>query len=137
MQRFFILTLALISLAIIGCSTVPANQPDPVKVWHVVIVRLKNPGDPDAQKKLLEAGNTLRQIKSVRVLYAGKAIKTDRAHVDNNYDVAFNIGFESAEDMAAYVKDPIHIKTAKEILMPLAQDYTVFDFYNESLPRKD
>jgi hypothetical protein len=115
-----------------GCANLQQGQnTSDVKIWHVVIVRLKNPGNEADRQRLLTASNDLRKIRSVKALFCGKVIPGNRPHVDSNFDIALTVGFASEADMAAYVADPIHVNAVKQTLLPIAQDYTIYDFRNE------
>ena len=51
--------------------------------------------------------------------------------VDASYDMAVVIGFKDEKSLAAYGKNPIHLKAVKELLMPLASKYVIYDFVNQ------
>ena len=98
---------------------------------HVVIIRLNNPGDPEAQRKIIAASESFRQIPGVQTVHVGKVLSGNRPHQDSNFDVGLVMGFKSKEDMDAYIAHPIHVKAVNEVLKPLAEDYTSYDFTNE------
>ena len=133
MRRILISLLLALTLSTASCSTnVCGGPPRPhVAIWHIVIIHLNNPGDPDAQKKLIEASKTFVQIPGVRSVDVGKVIPGDRPHQDASFDVALVMGFASKEDLAAYVAHPVHVKAVNDVLKPLAKDYTSYDFTNE------
>jgi hypothetical protein len=107
------------------------NPLDAVQLWHVVIIRLNNPGDAEAQRKILDAAHRFRSIPGVETVLVGRVIPGTRPRQDNNFDVGMVIGFRSKEDLDAYVKNPIHVEAANNVLKPLARDWTVYDFANE------
>ena len=132
MKRLIMVWLACAFIAVGGCTSMHApSRIEQVKLWHIVIVRLNQPGDPEARRKLVEATRSFRQIKGVQVAYVGTVLPGSRPHIDSNFDVGIVMGFKTQDDMAAYANDPIHQKAVNDVLKPLAKDYTIYDFTNE------
>src|SRR5438105_2488410 len=102
-----------------------------VKFGHVVIVRLKDPGDEEARRKIVEASRSFEKIPGVVRVHVGWAVAGTRPEKIPDFDVGVMVGFGSKEDMAAYVADPIHKKAASEVLAPLAKDFSFYDFTDE------
>ena len=75
-----------VSLAFTLLATATAAQIhlERIKLWHVVIVHLNNPGDAEARQRLIDASHTFRQIKGVEAVYVGKMIPGDRPHQDSS-----------------------------------------------------
>ena len=122
----------IVVLFVTGCASTSGHRPvSEVKFWHVVIVRLNEPGDEEARHRLIYATKTFRQIKGVQVAYVGTVLPGSRPHVDSNFDVGVIMGFKIREDMAAYVNDPIHQRAVADVLKPLAKEYIIYDFTNE------
>lgn len=89
-----------------GCvSTGPAR---PVAtISHVVFVELADPADAPAL--LADSDAVLAAIPSVAVYSAGPHIDTGRATVLSDYDIGIVLGFDTVEDLAAYVVHPDHV----------------------------
>lgn len=133
MPRFASLTFCFILLLPTGCASMAAKPAadEGVRIWHVVIIHLINPGDSDAQQRLVDASKTFGAIPGVRVVHVGRVLPGNRPHQDSSFDIGLAMGFASKEDLAAYVTHPTHVKAVNEVLKPLARDYTSYDFTNE------
>ncbi len=114
-----------------GCVNLPRQHPERANLWHVVIVRLNQPGDEQARHKLIEATKGLRRIPGVQVAYVGHSLPGDRPQIDSTFDVGIVMGFATKEDLAAYLNNPIHQRAVRDVLKPLAKDYSIYDFTNE------
>jgi hypothetical protein len=116
-------------LALSSCQT--AITP-PGKVEHVVLAWLKKPGDAAARARLIAAGKALKAgIPELKQLAVGQVLPSDRPVVDDSFDVAFVMRFDSKADLAAYEKHPVHSKAVTEILKPLTAKILVHDFVTE------
>ena len=70
----------------------------------------------DEQMKVFEQGLVeLAKVPSIAKFYWGPPAKTElREVVDNTYDYAINVFFESVEKQEAYQIDPLHLKFVKD-----------------------
>jgi hypothetical protein len=100
------LALALTTL-LGGCAATPSAPAPVATISHVVFVRLADPAD--TPRALADSDATLRSIPSVASYSAGVHIDTGRDSVLSDYDVGIVLGFDSAEDLAAYVAHPAHV----------------------------
>jgi hypothetical protein len=127
------LPLLLLVLGVIGSgeTSAPSGSPPRGSVTHVVVCYLKTPGDAAARKQLIEASRAFKSIPGVVSVSAGPVLPTTRPHADSSFDVGIAITFADADAMQAYVKDPIHAKAVKDLLIPLAKDWKSYDFTNE------
>jgi hypothetical protein len=128
--RFFLLS-ALWSAALLlaSCAEMGSGKaPRAGQVDHVVLVWLKHPGDAAERAKLIEAGRSLASIPGVISVSGGESLPSTRPMVDSSFDVGYVMRFESQAAMEAYVKHPLHVKLAKEVLKPAAQKVVVHDF---------
>ncbi len=123
MNRLITLTA---SLSLISCATIapPAAKGS---VDHVVIVWLKRPGNAADRQALFAAADDLRKIPGIRFLDSGTPLASDRPVVDDSFDVGFTMRFDSAAALAAYEKDPRHLKKVNEVLKPLSRKIVVYD----------
>ncbi len=110
-----------------GCGTFCGRR-DGGMVHHVVICWLKERGNVEARDKLIAVSKQFESIPGVVSVKAGRVLPSDRAVVDSSYDVAVLINFSSEEALHAYQKNPIHQKAMREVLMPLAEKITIYDF---------
>jgi len=109
-------------------QTQPATSHPAGGVTHVVLIWLKNPGDPDARAALLGAADQLRTIPGVLDVRTGTALPSTRPVVDASYDVGMVITFANVQALQAYATHAVHLKLVEEVLKPSADHYKVFDF---------
>lgn len=98
----------------------------PVK--HVVLIWLKEPGDRKARQKLIETSKSFEQIPGVISVSAGTPLESDRPVVDDSFDVAVVITFESREAMQNYETHPLHADAVEKVLRPLTDRMVIYDF---------
>jgi hypothetical protein len=102
------------------------------KVHHVVIIWLKQHGDPEARRKYIEGSKRLSKLPGVVSYDIGPVANIKRDHpspsVDDSFDVAVSATFESKEALENYSKHPEHQKVIQEVLKPLVSHYKVYDF---------
>ena len=105
--------LAAASLA--SCSTI-APPAKPGSVDHVVLVWLKRPGNAHDKQVLVGLGRELRAIPGIRFLDSGTALPSDRPTVDDSFDIAYVMRFDSPAALEAYAVHPIHVKAKNELI---------------------
>lgn len=110
-----------------GCSTVlkPVSS---APVHHVVLCWLKDQGNTDHRRQIIEASLTFREIPGVRKVQAGQVVSSDRPIVDDSFDVAILVTLESAENMEGYLQHPLHEAAKINTLVPFARRVVVYDF---------
>jgi hypothetical protein len=96
-------TLALLT----GCASTQYRAPRPALIGHIVFVDLIDPNDYD--ECLRDVDELLGTIPSVATFAAGRHIDTGRDIVLNDYDLAIYLGFESVEDLDAYIVHEQHV----------------------------
>jgi hypothetical protein len=95
---------------------------------HVVIF-WTDPAVADAPDKLLEGMNHyLKTIPGSLSFHAGKMAKSHRPVVDQTYQVALNLVFESKEAQDAYQVHPRHLEFVEKVFKPLCKRAVVYDF---------
>ena len=62
------------------------------------------------------------------MLGQGGAIKSDRAIVDDSFDVGIVVEVRNEVDLKKYLEHPIHQNAKKEVLLPLVDRVLVYDF---------
>jgi hypothetical protein len=85
--------------------------PSPAHINHVVFFKLKD--STNAPLLIQDCDALLAVIPGVVSYYCGTPLDTGRPTVDGHYDVGLYLGFESADDLAAYVEHPNHITIVK------------------------
>ncbi|MGR8941198.1 MAG: Dabb family protein [Gammaproteobacteria bacterium] len=129
-------TQGLLLLAALGLGHAAyAEQPAQTsggKVHHVVVVWLKQHGDPEARRKYIEGSKRLSKLPGVLSYDIGPiaGIKRDKPSpsVDDSFDLAVSATFESKEALENYSKHPEHHKVIQDVLKPLVDRYKVYDF---------
>ena len=111
-----------------GCATTRLADVPRGGLHHVVICWLKQPGDADARRRIIEASRDFASIPGVASVAAGPVLPSDRAIVDSSFDVAILLTFPDRETMDAYLKSPQHQKALKDVLQPLVSKILVYDF---------
>jgi hypothetical protein len=125
------LTLFVLSLLLTlpGCETLPtATISSEHRVHHVVLCWLKEPGNSAQRKQLIKQTRLLRRIPGVRELRVGESIASDRAIVDDSFDIGIVMTFDNEADMNWYLQHPQHRWAVKEHILPLTRKILVYDF---------
>ncbi|MEN9991074.1 MAG: hypothetical protein RLZZ224_776 [Verrucomicrobiota bacterium] len=119
--------LVLLSVWMSSCATIapPASSGT---VDHVVLFWQKKPGNAGDRKELIAAIERLRVIEGILWLDYGTAVPSERAVVDDSFDVALSIRFKDVKALQAYEADPRHMKEVNEVLLPLTKKVQVYDF---------
>ncbi len=122
------LRTALLAAALAGCAPAPERAHVPGQVQHVVIAWLKEPGNAEHRRRLIEASRDLAAIPGVVRVAAGEPLPARRPVEDASYDVAVVLTFESRAALDAYQVDPQHKRAVAEVLQPLVRRIVVYDF---------
>lgn len=121
-----LLLAALLGLA--GCAPAPERAYVPGQVQHVVVAWLKEPGNAEHRRRLIEASRDLAAIPGVVRVAAGEPLPATRPVEDDTYDVAVVLTFESRAALQAYQVHPQHTRAVAEVLQPLVRRVVVYDF---------
>lgn len=100
------------------------------RIHHVVLCWLKDPGNLDHQRKIIEATKTFRNIPGVLDAQAGTTVPSDRAIVDDSFDVGILIIVADKDSLRSYLEHPVHQRAKNDILVPLVDKIVVYDFKN-------
>ncbi|MAW80577.1 MAG: stress responsive protein [Parvularcula sp.] len=111
----------IITLLLVGMISVMSNAQDSDKTTfdhafaHTVYFWFKNP-DSEADRATFEASLTkfLNSSKYAKTKFIGKPPKAIRDVVDDSFTYSLILSFESAEDQAAYQKEPPHLVFIEE-----------------------
>src|SRR3954470_7753416 len=119
------LVFVLIFLSM-GCQSTPSSAPSG-HVDHVVLMWLKDPGDHAVRQKIIDAGETFRQIPGVLDVHHGVPVPSTRPIVDSSFDIGFVITFKDRAALEGYGPHPIHQKAAQELIQPATKKIQVYD----------
>ena len=110
----------------IACTFAHADEH--TKVVHIVLVWLKEPGNQSHINNVINATTSLREIPGIQEIRVGQSIESERAIVDDSFDVALYMIFNTQEDLQRYLVHPKHVETVRVTLQPLAKKILVYDF---------
>jgi len=82
----------------------------------------------EQRKQIVKMTESFNQIPSVLDARAGNPIMSERAIVDDSFDVGIVVEVKDEEGLQAYLDHPIHQKAKKEVLLPLIDRVLVYDF---------
>lgn len=95
---------------------------------HVVIFWTRSEV-ADAADQLLAGGEKyLRPIPGVRSFHMGRMVGSHRPVVDQTYQVALNLVFDTKEEQDAYQVHPLHIEFVERVFKPCCARAVVYDF---------
>ena len=121
----------LLLFTISAACSVPAVSADPghkATVVHVVLVWLKEPGNPEHRQRIIEISREFETIPGVIDVSVGEVVTSDRPIVDDSFDVGLYLTFSSVEAMNTYLADDRHQQALREVFRPLSERYIVYDF---------
>ena len=94
---------------------------------HVVIF-WTDPSKPDAPKELIAAAQQyLASIPGIVNFHVGKMVPSHRDVVDQTYQVALNLQFQSKQAQDEYQDHPQHVEFVKRY-KPLFAKLAIYDF---------
>jgi ABC-type glycerol-3-phosphate transport system substrate-binding protein len=128
----FVMAIALSAATVLsGCATA-SKTAKPGKLYHIGLVWLKEPGNAEHQRKLIEAAHTFaREIPEVEFVGVGKTLPKTSQLADDTFDVCFVMRLDDTAAMDRYAKNPAHVKAAQEAFLPLARRILFYDFTSE------
>ncbi len=95
---------------------------------HVVIF-WTFPDKPTATDELLVgAKHYLSQIPGTTSFHVGRMAPSHRDVVDQSYQVALNLQFETKEDQDEYQVHPLHLEFIEKVFKPNCHRVVVYDF---------
>ncbi len=98
-------------------------------VNHVVVVWMADEYKTDEGINNLIAGHEmLREIPGLISLSLGRSIPSDRAVVDDSFDLASHFQFESVEVMQKYLSHPVHVKFLEQYTKGKVKKAVIYDF---------
>ena len=95
---------------------------------HVVIFWAK-PGIPNAADALVAgADRYLKPIPGVLSFHIGRMVPSHRPVVDQSYQVALNLVFDTKQAQDEYQIHPLHIEFVEKVFQPNCARAVVYDF---------
>lgn len=115
-------------LLLSGCSLAPRHETAAGRVHHVVLCWLKEPGNREHRRRIIEVTRTFAGMEDVIEVQVGKVLASERGLVDDSFDVGIHLTFASVEAMNRYLVDPVHISAVKDVIRPLTGRIVAYDF---------
>ncbi len=100
------------------------------RVSHVVVVWLKEPGNVKMREQFINASRALETLPGVLSRHVSAMIPSERAKVDDTFDVAVTVTFENAAALNNYMKSKKHQNMLKGQLKPIVNRVVVYNFGN-------
>jgi hypothetical protein len=131
-RRLIIIALLLTGFSS-GCLPVKevrpraSRQPPPGPVGHIVVFWLKQPGDPQARRRVILASLSFHSVPGVVRVEAGDMLASPRPNVDKTYDVVVVMWFRDRQALEEYQVHPQHQAMLEEV-GPLVERVVVYDF---------
>ena len=95
---------------------------------HVVIFWTK-PEIPNAADELIAgAEKYIRPISGIRLFHVGKMVGSHRDVVDQSYQVALNLTFDTKQAQDDYQVHPLHIEFVEKVFKKVCKRAVVYDF---------
>jgi hypothetical protein len=114
-----------------GCAT-STKQATAGKFYHVGLVWLKEPGNPEHRQEIIAAAHSFaREIPEVQFLSVGQSPPSTSPYVDDSFDICFVMRLENKAALDRYGAHPVHQKAAQEVFLPLSQKILFYDFTSE------
>jgi hypothetical protein len=95
---------------------------------HVVIF-WTDPDDPRSADKLIAgAEQYLRPIPGVKVFHIGRMVRSPRPVVEQTYQVALNLVFDTKQAQDDYQVHPMHVDFVEKVFKKVCKRCVVYDF---------
>src|SRR5436189_6438753 len=95
---------------------------------HVVIF-WTDPKNARAADDLIAGANQyLKPISGVRSFHIGKMVPSHRPVVDQSYQVALNLIFDTKQEQDDYQVHPLHLEFVEKAFKPNCQRALIYDF---------
>ena len=95
---------------------------------HVVIF-WADPAQPKAVDELIAgAKKYLAPLPGIVHFHVGKMVPSHRPVVDQSYQVALNVVFDSKQAQDNYQVHPLHLEFVEKVFKPVSKKVVVYDF---------
>ena len=116
-------------LGVFFTATLTHAQED-LRVSHVVVVWLKEPGNAQMREKFVNISRSLENLPGVLSRHVSVVIPSDRPKVDDTFDAAVTVTFENTQALKNYMKNKKHKDMLHKQLKPLVNRVVVYNFGN-------
>jgi len=127
-------TLLFLQIALLGflsLTVTSVSAKENKKITHVVMVWLKEPGNEKQRAAFVKASEELNDLPGIVSRHVGVVQASDRAIVDDTFDVAVTVTMKSKAALDAYLNNPKHKKILKEKIKPLTNRVVAYDFISQ------
>lgn len=105
-----------------------AHGSEDSRVSHVVVVWLKESGNVQMREQFIQASRALETLPGVVSRHVSAVIPSERAKVDDSFDVAVTVTFKNAQALKQYMQNEKHKNLLKDELKPLVKRVVVYNF---------
>jgi hypothetical protein len=126
-MRYLIKPFLLLLLITSMGHVVPGEEGGAPALSHVVLMWLNTPGDRQAIDEITRATRALARIPGVTSVKVGAAVESERAIVDDSFDVGVIFTFSCRQEMDAYLVHPMHRQAVRDVIEPLVRKIIVYD----------
>ena len=126
--------LLLLQVSVLCFLTLTVNSvsaQENKKITHVVMVWLKQPGNEKQRAQFIKASEKLSDLPGIVSRHVGVVKASDRAIIDDTFDVAVTVTMESEAALKAYLNHPMHKKILKQKIKPLTNRVVAYDFISQ------
>jgi hypothetical protein len=117
------LAALLVALLLTGCAT-----PRPAGIEHAVFIWLQRPGNAKDRAQILRATEDLRRTTGlIRSVKTGTPVPSQRPVVDDSFDLALLMHFDTREKLEAFETHPAHREAREKTLRPLSRRVVIYD----------
>jgi hypothetical protein len=95
---------------------------------HVVIFWTDTDDPQSADRLIAGAEQYLRPIPGVKSFHIGRMVKSHRPVVEQSYQVALNLIFNTRAEQYAYQVHPLHIEFVEKVFKKACKRCVVYDF---------
>ena len=130
-MKSVLLFLQVSVLCFISLTVSSVSAQENKKITHVVMVWLKEPGNETQRATFIKASEQLNDLPGIISRHVGVVQASERAIVDDTFDVAVTVTMESKAALKAYLNHPKHKKILKEKIKPLTNRVVAYDFISQ------
>lgn len=120
--------IVVLLLLLGGCSQMPVSSNGEGRVNHLILIWLKDAGNPEQRRQIIEVTRALQQLPGVISVRVGSIMPSDRSVVDSSFDVGVHMLFADRQSMERYTANPEHVRTVTQLVMPLTKRLVIYDF---------